>query len=72
MKTINVTALGVVEVCELTASGQHYNCFAPGQDVSGQSAEIQAACEGVHTPEVVAAYQARQEQERAQMQALRA
>ena len=31
---------------------------APGDDVSGESAEVQAICAAVHTPEVIAAYQA--------------
>jgi len=30
---------------------------APGDDVSGESAEVQAICAAVHTPEVIAAYQ---------------
>jgi hypothetical protein len=31
---------------------------APGDDVSGESAEVQAICAAVHTAEVIAAYQA--------------
>ena len=31
---------------------------APGDDVSGESAEVQSICAVVHTAEVIAAYQA--------------
>jgi hypothetical protein len=31
---------------------------APGDDVTGESAEVQAICAAVHTAEVIAAYQA--------------
>jgi len=31
--------------------------IAPGDDVSGEPAEVQAICAAVHTPEVIAAYQ---------------
>lgn len=61
---ISVVANGVVEVCEITEAGggnrKHYRCFVPGQDVSGESAEIQAACAAAHTPAVIAAWQALQ------------
>jgi hypothetical protein len=33
----------------------------PGDDYSAQDAQVQAICVAVHTPEVVAAYQAAQE-----------
>ena len=36
----------------------HRHVISPGQDCSGESAEVQAICAVVHTPEVVAAYQA--------------
>jgi len=32
--------------------------ISPGDDVSGEPAEVQAICAAVHTPEVIAAYQA--------------
>ena len=32
--------------------------IAPGDDVSGEPAEVQAICAAVHTAEVIAAYQA--------------
>ena len=36
----------------------HRHVIAPGDDVSGESAEVQAICAAVHTAEVIAAYQA--------------
>lgn len=36
----------------------HRHVVAPGDDYSGEDARVQAICAAVHTPEVVAAYQA--------------
>ena len=36
----------------------HRHVIAPGDDVSGESAECQAIAAAVHTPELVAAYEA--------------
>lgn len=36
----------------------HRTSIAPGQDVSDQPANVQAACAAAWTPEVIAAYQA--------------
>ena len=36
----------------------HRHVIAPGDDVSGESAEVQAIAAAVHTPELVAAYEA--------------
>lgn len=36
----------------------HRHVIAPGDDVSGEPAEVQAICSAVHTAEVIAAYQA--------------
>jgi len=36
----------------------HRRVVAPGDDVSGETAEIQALADVVHTAEVIAAYQA--------------
>jgi hypothetical protein len=38
------------------------NYFKPGDDYSAEEAKVQAICVAVHTPEVIAAYQAPQEQ----------
>jgi len=34
------------------------NYFKPGDDYSSEDAKVQAVCAAVHTPEVIAAYQA--------------
>ena len=36
----------------------HRHTIAPGDDVSGESTEVQAIAAAVHTAEVIAAYQA--------------
>ena len=43
------------------SSGYHRHVVVAGQDYSNESAEVQAICTAVHTPEVVAAYAASQE-----------
>ena len=37
------------------------NYFKPGDDYSAEDVKVQAICAAVHTPEVIAAYQAAQE-----------
>jgi len=39
----------------------HRHIVAPGDDYSAEDAKVQAICAAVHTPEVIAAYQAAQE-----------
>ena len=67
---IEVVEAGSVQVRTKTAiledgkqiSGTfHRHVVAPGQDYSNEDARVQAICAAVHTPEVVAAYQAAQE-----------
>ena len=36
----------------------HRHVVAPGDDYSAEDAKVQAICTAVHTPEVIAAYQA--------------
>ena len=57
-KQIQVRTATVIEEdgVELTRSF-HRHVVNPGDDISGQSAEVQAIAAVVHTPEVVAAYQ---------------
>ena len=57
-KSIQVRTATVIEEdgVELTRSF-HRHVVSPGDDISGQSAEVQAIAAVVHTPEVVAAYQ---------------
>ena len=38
----------------------HRHIIAPGQDYSQEDARVKAICAAVHTPDVVAAYQAAQ------------
>jgi DNA-binding transcriptional LysR family regulator len=39
----------------------HRSSLAPGQDISGAPANVQAICNAAWTPEVIAAFQAAQE-----------
>lgn len=43
------------------------HCIAPGDDYSKEDAKVQAICQAVHTPEVVAQYQAAQEANKPQV-----
>jgi hypothetical protein len=42
----------------------HRSSLTPGQDLTGQPANVVAICNTVWTPEVIAAYQAQQEANR--------
>jgi hypothetical protein len=50
----------------ITEDGQPFaeqvkgNYFKPGDDYSAEDSKVQAICAAVHTPEVIAAYQAAQ------------
>jgi len=57
-KSIQVRTATVIEEngVELTRSFNRH-VVSPGDDVSNESAEVQAIAAVVHTPEVVAAYQ---------------
>ena len=66
---IEVIKNGCVQVRSKTAiledgveiSGKfHRHVVAPGDDYSKEDAKVQAICEAVQTPEVIAAYQAAQ------------
>ena len=67
---IEVTENGCVQVRTKTAikedgveisSKFHRHVVAPGADVSGEDAKVQAIAASIHTADVVAAYQAAQE-----------
>jgi hypothetical protein len=67
---IEVVANGCVQVRTQTAimedgkqiSGQfHRHVVAPGADYSAEDSKVQAICAAIHTPAVIAAYQAAQE-----------
>ena len=66
---IEVVENGCIQVRTKTAimedgkqiSGQfHRHVVVPGADVSGEDAKVQAICAAVHTPDVIATYQAAQ------------
>ena len=53
---IEIAQNGAVMLRELIGEKYHRRVIEPGQDYSGEVDEVFAACEKVHTPEVVAAY----------------
>jgi hypothetical protein len=52
------TATKIVEDGKELNRSFHRHVVAPGDDYSGEDAKVQAICAAVHTPEVIAAYQA--------------
>jgi hypothetical protein len=48
----------IVKSADLTGWEFERNEIFPGDDYSGEDARVQAICAAVHTPEVIAAYQA--------------
>ena len=60
-KTVQIrTCTQVLEDGVELSSGFHRHVVTAGDDYSGESAEVQAICAAVHTPEIVAAYLATQ------------
>ena len=57
------TATRIIEDGAVISQSYHRHVVAPGQDYSGEDARVQAICAAVHTPEVIAAYQAAQAQQ---------
>jgi hypothetical protein len=64
---IEITGIGIVQVRECTTITKDGEFFArkfhrwtltPGQDLTGQPANVVAQCQAAWTPEVIAAYQA--------------
>ena len=55
------TATRIMEDGNVISSSYHRHVVAPNDDYSAEDAEVQAVCAAVHTPEIVAAYQASQE-----------
>lgn len=53
---------------KVLASEYQRHVVVPGQDYSEEEAKVRAICESVHTPEVVAQYQAEQAAQLAVMQ----
>jgi hypothetical protein len=52
------TATKIVEDGKELNRSFHRHVVAPGDDYSGEDARVQAICAAVHTPEVIAAYEA--------------
>lgn len=60
--TIQVrTKTAIMEDGKQISGTFHRHVIAPGDDYSAEDAKVRAICAAVHTPEVVAAYQAAQE-----------
>lgn len=51
-------AIRIVEDGKVISTSYHRSTISPGQDYSQEDARVQSICAAVHTPEVVAAYQA--------------
>lgn len=52
------TATKIVEDGKELSRTLHRHVVLPGDDYSNEDARVQAICAAVHTPEVIAAYQA--------------
>ena len=53
-------AIRVLEDGRVLSQSFHRHVVAPGDDYSEEDERVQAICAAVHTPEVIAAYQAAQ------------
>lgn len=60
-------ATRIVEDGNEISRSYHRWSLAPGQNIADQDPRVQAVCNAVWTPEVIAAYQARQEAARQQL-----
>lgn len=54
------TATRIMEDGNILSQSFHRHVVSPGQDYSAEDPKVQAVCAAVHTPEVIAAYQAAQ------------
>jgi hypothetical protein len=52
------TKTAIIEDGKELSYSYHRHVVAPGQDYSAEDAKVQAICAAVHTPDVVATYQA--------------
>lgn len=57
------SATRIIEDGNVLSQSFHRHVVSPGQDYSAEDPKVQAICAAVHTPEVVAAYQAQQAQQ---------
>ena len=76
MQNIAVNNLNEIEVCRLNRilrdgaviqQNPHYDVYSPGTDVSHEDQRVQTIASTIWTPEVIAAYQAQQEAQTAQV-----
>ena len=56
-------ATRIIEDGKILSQSFHRHVVSPGQDYANEDPKVQAICAAVHTPEVVAAYQAQQAQQ---------
>ena len=57
--TIQVrSAIRIMENGSVLSSSFHRHVLTPGQDLTDQDPKVSAICNAVHTPEVIAAYEA--------------
>jgi hypothetical protein len=54
------TATRIVEDGNVISSSYHRHVVKPNDDYSSEDPKVQSICAAVHTPEVIAAYQANQ------------
>ena len=54
------TKTAILEDGKEISSKFHRHVVAPGADYSAEDARVQAICAAIHTPEVIAAYEASQ------------
>ena len=54
------TKTAIMEDGKQISGNFHRHVVAPGDDYSAEDAKVQAICAAVHTPEVIATYQAAQ------------
>ena len=57
-------ATRIIEDGKILTQTYHRSSLTPGQDLTGQPANVVAICNVAWTPEVISAYQAQQEAER--------
>lgn len=62
----------VLRDSEIIAQSFHRFVVNPGDDLTSMDAKVQAICAAVHTPEVIAAYQAEQARMAAEREAMAA
>ena len=66
------TATRIIEDGVVISSAFHRHSVSPGQDCANEDPRVQDICAAVHTPEVIAAYQAEQARLAAEREAMAA